>query len=114
MTDKGWYAIKPKQTNNVETIAILVCKQISSYSFKNKITNKLFTYIHLNYEIYTYIYLNVCKQMIVKLFMLHSNNWNHLTIYIYIYMFVTINKRLLKEIRIGFIALCLRYPWRRI
>ena len=30
--------------NYVQTIVILVCKQISSDSFKNKITYKLFTY----------------------------------------------------------------------
>ena len=29
-----------------------------------------------------YIYLNVCKQMIeIKLLLLHSNTWNHLTLY---------------------------------
>ena len=31
--------------NYVETIAILVCKQISSNAFKNEITNKLIGYI---------------------------------------------------------------------
>ena len=30
--------------NCVQTIVILVCKQISSDSFQNKITNKLLTY----------------------------------------------------------------------
>ena len=43
-----------------------MCKQISSNSFKNKITNKLIWHI-------TYIYLNVCKQMTeVKLLLLHT------------------------------------------
>ena len=29
-----------------------------------------------------YIYLNVCKQMTdVKLLVLHSNTWNHLSVY---------------------------------
>ena len=31
--------------NSVEKIAILVCKQISSFSFKNEITDKLIPYI---------------------------------------------------------------------
>ena len=49
-----------------------MCKQISCYSFKNKITNNL---SHM------YNYLNVCKQMIdIELFLLHSNTWNHLTV----------------------------------
>ena len=54
-----------------------VWKQISSYSFKNRITNKLFTY-----KPYIYNYLTVCKQMTVKLWLLvlHSNIWNHLTV----------------------------------
>ena len=38
------------------TIAIQMCKQISSNSFKNEITDKL-----LNYKPYVYIHLNVCK-----------------------------------------------------
>ena len=47
-----------------------MCKQISSDSFKNEITDK-----HI-----MYIYLNVSKQMTdVKLSLLHSNTWNHLT-----------------------------------
>ena len=42
-----------KSFNGEETIAILVCKQMSFNSFENKITDKLFTYkswiyIHLN------------------------------------------------------------------
>ena len=50
-----------------------MCKQISSKSFKNEITYKLFTYK------YMYILLNVCKQMTdIKLLQLHSNIWNHL------------------------------------
>ena len=32
-------------SNLVETIAILVCKQISSHPFKNEITDKLISYI---------------------------------------------------------------------
>ena len=36
----------------------LVCKQISSNSFKNEITYKLFTY-----KSYMYIHSNVCKKM---------------------------------------------------
>ena len=58
----------------VETIAMLVCNQISSNTFKNEIT-KLFTY-----KSYMYIHFTVCKQMTdAKLLMLHSNTWNHLT-----------------------------------
>ena len=46
-------------------MAILVCKQIISTSFKNEIT----------YKPYMYIHLNVCKQMTdVKLLLLHSNS----------------------------------------
>ena len=49
-------------------IAILVCKQINSNSFKNEITYKL-----LIYKAYMYIHLNVCIQMTdVKLLLLHS------------------------------------------
>ena len=34
------------------------------------------------YEPIMYIYLNVCKQMTdVKLLLLHSNTWNHLTVF---------------------------------
>ena len=44
-----------KPYNCVQAIAILVVKQISSNSFKIKITNKLFTD-----KSYMYIYLNVC------------------------------------------------------
>ena len=29
---------------------------------------------------YEYIYLNVCKQMTVKLLLLHSNTWNNSTV----------------------------------
>ena len=47
---------KPNKTICVETIAILVCKQIRSNSFKNEITYKLFTY-----KSYMYMHLNVCK-----------------------------------------------------
>ena len=57
-------------------MAVIVCKVICSNSFKNEITYKLFTY-----KSYMYIYLNVCKQMAdVKLLLLHSNTWNHLTV----------------------------------
>ena len=63
--------------NYVETKTIPVCKQISYNSFKNQITYKLVTY-----KSFMYTYLNVCKQMTdVKLFLLHSNTWNHLTVY---------------------------------
>ena len=41
--------------NCAQTIAILVCKQICSDSFKNKITYKLTNH--------TYNHLTVCKQM---------------------------------------------------
>ena len=44
--------------NSIKTIGILMCKQISSNSFKNKIAFKLFTYIS-----YRHIHLIVCKQM---------------------------------------------------
>ena len=57
----------------VETIAILMCQQISSNSFKNEITDKLISNM--------YIYLNVCKQMTDdNLLLLHSNAWNHLPV----------------------------------
>ena len=39
-------------------MAILMCKQISSNSFKNEITNKVI-FLHI-----IYIYINVCKQML--------------------------------------------------
>ena len=42
----------------METKAIVVSWQISSNSFKNEITHKLFTY-----KSYKYIHLNVRKQM---------------------------------------------------
>ena len=42
----------------VKTIAILLCEQISSNSFENKITHELFTYKSLMYN-----HLTVCKQM---------------------------------------------------
>ena len=42
----------------VETIAIIVSKQITSNTFKNEITHKLYTYKSL-----MYIHLNRCKQM---------------------------------------------------
>ena len=55
-----------KSFNYVETMTILVYKQINSDSFKNEITNKLFTY-----KWYMYIHLNVCQQMTkVKLLLL--------------------------------------------
>ena len=60
----------------VETIAILVCQKFSPNSFKNGITYKLFTY-----KSYMYIQLNVCKQMIVTLLLLHRNTWNYLTVW---------------------------------
>ena len=56
---------------------MLMCNQISSNSFKNKITNKLF-----NYKSYMHIHSNVCKQMTgVKLLLLHSNTVNHFTVH---------------------------------
>ena len=48
--DKYWIELleqakwQLKSFNCVETIAILMCKQINSYSFQNEITYKLFTY----------------------------------------------------------------------
>ena len=55
-------------------MAILVYKQISSYSFKNESTDKLIWHI-------MYSYLNLCKQMIdVKQLLLHRNTWNQLTV----------------------------------
>ena len=51
-----------------------MCEQISSNLYKNEITAKLILHI-------MYIYLNVCKQMTdVKLLLIHSNTWNHLTV----------------------------------
>ena len=59
-------------------MAIQLCKQISCNSFKNKITYKFFSY-----KSYMYIHLDVWKQMTdAKLLLLHSNTWNHLTLYI--------------------------------
>ena len=64
-----------KPFNCMETIATVQYKQISSNSFKNEITDKLFTY-----KSYMYIYLNVRKQMThIRLLLLHSNIWNHFT-----------------------------------
>ena len=40
----------------VETITILMCKQIGSNSFKIQITYEVFTYNHMK------IYLTVCKK----------------------------------------------------
>ena len=58
-----------KTFNCVQTMKILVSKKINSNSFKNKITNKLFTY-----KSYMCNYLTVCKHMTdVKLLALHSD-----------------------------------------
>ena len=66
-----------KRFNSVETIVKLVCKQISSNSFKNESTKKLFTY-----KSFMNIDLNVCKQITdVKLLLLHRNTWTHLTVF---------------------------------
>ena len=46
-----------------------MCKQVSSNSFKNEMTNKLFPY-----KSFMYIHLNVCKQMSVKL-LLGVSSW---------------------------------------
>ena len=52
-----------------------MCKEISSNVFENEMTNKLFTF-----KSYLYIHLNVYKQITdVKLLLLYSNTWNHLT-----------------------------------
>ena len=49
---------------------------MSSNSFKNEITYKLLTH-----KLCMYIHLNDSKQMTdVKLLLLHSNTWNHLTV----------------------------------
>ena len=49
---------------------------MSSNSFKNEITYKLFTH-----KSCMYINLNECKQMTdVKLLLLHSNSWNLLSV----------------------------------
>ena len=59
----------------VETTPILKCNDISFKSFKNEITNKLFTH-----KSYVYIHLKVGKQITIgKLLLLHSNTWNYLT-----------------------------------
>ena len=64
-------------TETFNCIEIIVCKQISYNSFKNEITNKLFTY-----KSYLDIHLNVYKQMTdAKLLLFHSNTQNHLTVY---------------------------------
>ena len=60
----------------VETIVILVFKQIISNSFKNEITYKLFPYKSYEYP-FTW-----CKQMTgVKLISFHSNTRKHLNVY---------------------------------
>ena len=65
-----------KSFNCVETRVILLYKQISSNSFKNKFTYKLFTY-----KSYMYSHLNKCEQMTdVKLLLVHSSTWNYLTV----------------------------------
>ena len=51
-----------------------MCKQISSNSFENEITYKLF-----DYKSYMCIHLNVYKMTNVKLLLLHRNTRNHLT-----------------------------------
>ena len=48
-----------KPFNCVETIVILVCKQICSNTFKNEITDKIFFY-----KSCMYINLNVCKRIV--------------------------------------------------
>ena len=54
-----------KPFNCIESIGLLVCKQISSNSFKNEIIDKLIRHI-------MYIDLNECKQMTdVKLLLSH-------------------------------------------
>ena len=54
-----------KPVNCVETIAILVCTEMSNNSFKNEIADKLTTCV---------TYLSVYKQMTdIKLLQLHSN-----------------------------------------
>ena len=77
-----------KPFNCVKILEVLVCKLIDLIPFNNEITWKLFAYEQYIY-IYIYIYICVCvcvcvcvcKQMIdVKLFLLHSNFWNNLTV----------------------------------
>ena len=59
-----------------DTVAMIVCKQISSYSFKNEVT-----YILVPYQSYMDIHLNVCKQMTdFKLLLFYRNTWNHLNV----------------------------------
>ena len=55
----------------VERIAILVYKQIISNSFKNDISDKLIWHI---------TYLFKCVQTNDKLFLLHRNTWNQLSV----------------------------------
>ena len=56
----------------IESIAIQLCKRISSNLFKIEITYKLFPW-----KSCMHIHLNVCQQMTgVKLLLLHSNTWN--------------------------------------
>ena len=53
-----------------------MCQNISSKSFQNEITDKLFPY-----KSYMYIHLNLCKQMTdVRILPFHSNTWNQLTL----------------------------------
>ena len=61
--DYYWIKLLVFNSNNwnhstVLKLAIIVRKKISFNSFKNEITNKLFTY-----KSYMYIHLNACKQM---------------------------------------------------
>ena len=58
--------------NCLETIAILVYKQISSDSFKNEITYKLFTY---KSHVYPFKYVQTMTDF--KLLVLYCNTWNH-------------------------------------
>ena len=59
----------------VETIAILVCKQIISHSYKMK------TLTNYSLTNHMYIHWKVCKQTTnVKLLQLHSNTWNCSTV----------------------------------
>ena len=61
---------------SVETIAILICKQINFHLIMKLPTN----YSLINHM---YIHLNVWKEMTdFKLLQLHHNNWHHLIIII--------------------------------
>ena len=62
-----------KPFNCIQTVAIIMCKQISSNSFKNKMTNKLFNYKSYIY-IYIYIYITIIIIIIIIIIISSSSS----------------------------------------